>query len=214
MRLKSKIILIAIISAIVVGVALGVVFGVVMPKIKSVREEQRRVTKIEITDFPKLQYYVGDNADYSGLAIVIIRKNGETERVEYNSATASSFTITGFDSSKVVSAQKITVTYAGFSSAYHISVKEVPKPEPILTSISIDVMPKTQYKVGEWLDTDGGMIRKYYADGSYSDTMIIPQYISGWSKEVSNTPGTYTLTIEYKEGGVLKTTTYQITVSE
>lgn len=214
MRLKSKIILVAIIFAVVVGVALGVVFGVVMPKIKSVREEQRSIIKIEITDSPKIQYFVGDNVDYSGLAIAIIRKNGDSERVEYNSTNANKFSFSGFDSSKVVTSQKISVTYAGFTTAFYISVKEVPKPDPILTSIAIDVMPKTEYKVGEWLNTDGGMIMRYYADGTYSRTIIINQYVKGWSSEVSNTPGTYTLTVEYKEGGVLKTTTYQITVSE
>lgn len=207
---KKKKITIIVAVALALAVILGVCFGIVLPIVN----EGNQVSKVEVSKFPKLEYYVGDSADYSGLTIVLVRKNGRAEYVEYNADNQSLFSFSNFDSSKASSEQKITVEYNGFTCSYYITVKDFPRPSPVLESIGLSAMPKTEYKVGEWLNTDGGLILKSYSDGSTAYTVLINQYITGWNNEVSQTAGTYVLTVNYSEGGVLKKTTYTITVSE
>lgn len=191
-----------------------IVICIILSNTSKLIKEGKEIKQIYIEDFPKLQYYVGEEADYSGLSLAIVLKNGKIEYIQYNEETKKQIMIIGFDSTKATESKEITVQYKDISSTYYITIKEVPKPDPVLINIKIDVMPKTEYKVGEWLNTDGGMLIKEYNDGSTSRTIIINQYITGWDEVIEGGPGTYTLTINYKEGGVLKKTTYQITVKE
>ena len=191
-----------------------IIICITLSNVSKMIKEGKEIKQIYIDSFPKLQYYVGEEADYSGLSLALVLKNGDIEYIQYNEETKDEIIITGFDSKKATESKKITIQYEDVSSTYYISIKDVPKPDPVLINIKIDVMPKTEYKVGEWLNTEGGMLIKEYNDGSTSRTIIINQYISGWEEAVTGGPGTYTLTITYKEGGVLKKTTYDITIKE
>ena len=44
--------------------------------------------------------------------------------------------------------------------------------------------------------------------------MLINNYVYGFTNEVANTPGVYTLIVRYTENGVLQETSYTITVEE
>lgn len=173
-----------------------------------------QIDKVYVTAFPKLQYYVGEDADYSGLTIAISRRNGKIKYIEYNEENKNKFNFQGFDSSKPVEEQKIIVKYEEYSTVYYIVVKEIVKPTPVLINIKISVLPKTEYKLGEWLNTEGGIIQKEYSDGTTANTILINQYIIGWDEVVAGGVGTYTLTVKYKENGVIKKATYDIIVTE
>ena len=72
-------------------------------------------------------------------------------------------------------------------------------------------MPKTEYKVGERLDTSAGKFVCEYSDGSTIQFPLTNNYVYGW--ENVNGPGVYELTIRYTENGRLATCTYTITVN-
>ena len=211
----KRTLIIIIVAAIVLVALIATLITVSVMNKKADEEQGRNIQKIYISSWPeKLQYYVGEDANYDGLVIGLLKNNGSTENITYSEETKGEFSFTGFDSSKVTEEQTITVKYKDFTCKFYISVKEVPKPVPVLSSISIAVLPKTEYKVGEWLNTDGGVILKEYSDGTFASTVLINQYISGWEEAVEGGPGTYTLTVKYKENGVLKKTTFDITITE
>ena len=81
--------------------------------------------------------------------------------------------------------------------------------EPILVKISLAVMPKTEYKVGEVLDTSGGVILCQYSDGTIRRIDLTNNAVSGFH---SSAAGTYALTVKYTEKGVTAQTTYAISV--
>ena len=214
--LRDKKTLIIIIAAAVVLVAIiATVITLVVVNNKEAEETGRNIDNIYISSWPKkLQYYVGEEADYDGLVIGILKKNGSTETITYSEDTKDKLTFSGLDTSKAAEEQTVTIAYKDFTCKFYISVKEVPKPAPVLVGISIAEMPKTEYKVGEWLDLTGGMILKEYSDGTTARTIIIHNYVSGWNEAVEAGPGTHTLTVKYKENGVMKTTTYDVTITE
>lgn len=76
------------------------------------------VTGIEITTAPsKVQYLIGDTADWSGMVVKAKYDNGAAKAVD-----ASELTLTGFDSSVATDKQTITVTYKTFTATFDIKV--------------------------------------------------------------------------------------------
>lgn len=85
----------------------------------------------------------------------------------------------------------------------------------LLCDLSIETMPKTEYKVGEWLDTDAGMLLKHYTDGTTERTVMVNNYIiSGWEKAWEGGAGTYTMVCQYTENGITCRVAYDITITE
>ncbi|MBR2966790.1 MAG: bacterial Ig-like domain-containing protein [Clostridia bacterium] len=210
---KTKIVLIVLVAVLVVALIATAIAIVVANN--QAEQQGTNISKIYVSSWPtKLQYYVGEQADFSGLAIQVVRTNGKTTTVTYSEETKQHFSFAGFDSSKPTQEQTVTIFYKGATCKLYVAIKEVPKPAPVLVAISIDVMPKTEYKVGEWLNTSGGMLLKHYNDGTTVRTIIINSYISGWQEAYDSGVGTYTLTITFKENGVVQKTTYDITISE
>ncbi len=202
-KVDPKIILGAALALI--AVIAVIVLTVVLPAIEKHGQQIKSVSMTKTPD--KTVYLVGEEADYDGLRLTVTRNNGETFTVR-----AGDCEITGFDSSAVVDGLPITVSYHGFSMSYFIKVTELSKPAPILTGIKLETLPKTQYKMGEWLDTTGGVILREYKDGSISRINLTNQDVFGF--EAVNAPGTYTLTVKYKEAGIIAQTTYTITVTK
>ena len=215
LNLHDKKTLIILISSIAALVAIIVTVIVLLVGGAKDGEVPANTTEIFVSTPPtKLHYYVGESAEFDGLTIKVCKSNGKSYDVVYSEETKAHFNFLGFDSSKPYEEQKITVEYGGFSCYYYIVIKEIPKPAPVLVSISIDEMPKTEYKVREWIDLSSGMLRLHYSDGSSKRTIIMPSYISGWDEAFEAGVGTYTLTVKYKEGGVLKSTTFDVTIVE
>ena len=171
--------------------------------------EGNRIDCIIILSMPeKVVYYEGDEFDSTGLSLGLVRKNGKMEEIDLSACT-----ISGFDSSKPVDSQRITVRYQDTSISFSVIVYDVLKPAPVLASISLERLPqKTEYKLGERLSTSGGVILCEYQDGSTFRISLVNGYVYGYSKITE--PGEYQLTVKYKENGIVATCTFTITVTE
>jgi len=136
---------------------------------------------------------------------VVTRNNGETFTVR-----AGKCKLTGFDSSKAGFC-RVQVEYEGVVSEFSVEIKEPPRPTPALKSITLEKLPKTEYKLGEGLDTTGGVILCEYVDGSVFRVNLTNHSVYGYGN--ISVPGTYELTVKYLENGVIAETTYTITVT-
>lgn len=192
-------------TLVLIVVLAVIVWTVVIP---TVEKNGQMINSISITKLPdKLDYMVGEGPDYDGLRVQVTRNNGETFTVR-----ADKCFITGFDSSVAMEGQPIKVVYEGKSATFSINIKEKPKPTPALKGISIEKLPdKTEYKLGEGLDTTGGIILCEFVDGSVLHVNLTNGNVAGFS--AINAPGTYDLYVEYVDNGILATTTYTITVT-
>ncbi|MEE1065750.1 MAG: bacterial Ig-like domain-containing protein, partial [Acutalibacteraceae bacterium] len=85
----------------------------------------------------KASYYIGDEADYTGLVLTATYSNGTTAEI------TEGYTVTGFDS-QTTGVKNLTVTYSGYTAKFDVNVKAIE-----LVSIEI-VTPaeKTEYFVG------------------------------------------------------------------
>ncbi len=200
-KLDPKVIL-GIVLGIVV-VAAVIVLTVVLP---AIQEHGQQINNITVSTLPeKTIYLIGEEVNYDGMRVRVTRNNGETFTVRANKCE-----LTGFDS-EAAGAKTITVEYQGFIATFSVNVQEPPKPTPVLKGIKLVEMPKTEYKTGEWLDTNGGVILCEYVDGSEYRVSLVNSYIFGW--EDVKGPGKYTLTVKYIENGIIAETTYDITVT-
>lgn len=82
----------------------------------------------------------------------------------------------------------------------------------VLESIAVTTPPaKTTYTVGEKLDLDGLAVTATYSDAT---TKAVTGYTADPADDSTlDTAGTVTVTISYTEGGVTKTTTFDVTVN-
>ena len=191
------------VMAVLVVVAV-LALTVFLPAVEDIGHE---IKEIAITSIPnKTVYLIGEELNYDGLCVTVTRKNGETFIVR-----ADKCVIGGFDT-REAGYKTVIVDYEGFSTSFSIKVETPPRPTPTLTSITFETLPKTEYKVGEWLDTTGGVLLCKYADGSELYLDLINSYVFGFV-DVDG-PGEYVLTVKYMENGTLAETTYTITVTE
>lgn len=171
------------------------------------------ITSFYITSQPnKLEYYVGEDAVYSGLRVVV--RSGEDELVVNYDDDPESFTITGFDSSAPVEEQIITVECRGFKDTFNIQILETEMGQARLIGISLSGMPRTLYQKGESFDTTGGIICAEYSDGTYKYTDLTMKHIFGFGA-IANTPGTHQVKIKFSDGnGGYAETTFEVTITE
>lgn len=214
-RTNKKLLLIVGAAILAIAVIVGVIS--LLPKDVLSGANGDEIKGIYLVSAPsKTKYYLGQSADYSGLEIQVLKNNGDSEIIAYSEQNANLFEISGFSTDLTTDKQVVTVKYEGFTCAFNISVVEQQKPTPVLAAISIHTMPKTVYSLsaGDWLDVSSGMILKEYTDGSTSLDVILYQYVVGWQEAYDRGVGTHTLTIEFVENGVLKTTTFDVTIIE
>ena len=188
--------------------------GVLGGLLGSGSDEQTPVLKsFYISSEPsKKSYYVGDDVNYSGLEIYLRGENLTQYYVSYDEAP-DDFKISGFDSSAPAEKQTITVEYGGFTDTFVVEIKELPVAQPTLTDIHLDPMPKTEYKLGEPFTIKDAMIVCTYSDGSTKSVALELNHLSGFSA-IKNGVGTYTITVKYRENGIVAQTTYTVTVTE
>ena len=172
------------------------------------------VSQISIVSKPvKLVYYVGDYADYTGLAINVTGSQSEKIVVNYLDET-DRFTITGFDSSAPAEEQVITVECDGQKVTFTITILALPDNSVKLDHIYIDPLPKTEYKVGESLNLSGAKLIVVYSDGTEVEKYLTAKHISGFNA-IKNTPGVHELTVRYfDDNGQDAETTLTITITE
>lgn len=192
--------------SIVAGVILVAVLTLTLI-LPAIERNGQELDGIMISATPdKTVYLVGEEANYDGLRITVTRKNGETFTVR-----ATDCQITGFDSSAEGSVC-INVKYEGFDAAFYIKVEEPPRVVPAISGIRLETLPKTEYKLGEPLDTTGGIIICEYVDGTTAKLNLVNSFVSGYGD--IDKPGEYELTVKYVENGIVCRTTYKIVVTE
>lgn len=201
---KKKIIL------IVVAVLLVLILAAVAAVFFLLRggEEPPKEPTFEIASAPdNITYYVGDFPVWTGLEMLLTTAEGNSVTLKPDNCN-----ITGFDSSAPAKNQVITVTYKEYSATFTINILD-PSERPaagMFTSLSFKTKPKTQYKVGESLSVEGGVLIKHYDSGETREMKLTSDMVYSFD---SSKPGTYKLTIHHMEDAELATLTYDITVT-
>lgn len=171
------------------------------------------VTGISIATAPnKVEYFVGDAPDYTGLSVTLSSGRGSERRYyDYNPEV---FTITGFDSSEVNEALEVTVEVNGYKTSFTVKIQPVPEVGVTLVGITLKSLPtKTNYVLGDVFDPRGGVILAEYSDGTTVEVELQRNNVSGFS--YIETPGEHTLIIKYfDDNGGYAETTLTITVTE
>ena len=164
--------------------------------LQSEKPENITLTKIEIKTLPtKTEYFVGDTLDTTGLTLTATYSDGSTETVD-SGFTCSPTTLS------FAGNQSVTVTYAGKTCTFQVTVKAVE-----LTKIEVKTPPtKTEYFVGDTLDTTGLTLTATYNDGS-TETVDSGFTCSPTTLSIAGKPG---ITVSY--GG--KTCVFLVTVKE
>ena len=128
----------------------------------------------------KLNYYVGEEFDSTGIEVTAVYENGESEII-------SDYQISGFDSTAGI--KIITISYKGISDTFEVEVVEKPV---IVSSIAILQGPdKTTYHLGEHLDTTGLVIIGICNNGTVK---TIENYTTS---EISKEIGEQVITVTY-----------------
>ena len=153
------------------------------------------VMSISLATMPyKTTFSEGDYLDAAGLSIVAHMSNG-TERVVNAGYQLSPTQFTQ------IGPQYVTVIYGGQSCTFPVVVQSF---EQSITGIGMVSLPfKTEYNVGDYLDTSGLVFRVYTQDGYKdlnTDFVCEPMVLSN--------SGSQTITLIYKN----KTCTFNVTV--
>lgn len=209
---KKKIILIVALLLVVV-IALAVVIGISI-KNKEIEEQNKAIKGIAISTVPKLEYYVGDEFDPTGLQIQVVTEHSYYSK--FISYPHADITVSGFDSSVAVEKQPITVKYKEYTATFYVTIKEPPVAKPRLQAIEVyDFI--TTYTLSDWNtygpNVRGGKITCIYSDGSVEGGVYLKaSYIYGWKP--LDAPGTTEITVKYSDGITSVETTVTITVTE
>ncbi|MBQ9383133.1 MAG: bacterial Ig-like domain-containing protein [Ruminiclostridium sp.] len=162
----------------------------------TVDEDFSEVVSISIKDTPKTVYYVGETLDVTGGSIFVTYDDDSKETIAMTAGMISGFT------TEEAGTYTVTVTYAGFTASYDITVKE-----DTVTGIAMTSLPKTSYFIGDEIDLAGAEITVTYASGREEITAVTSDMVSGFDTAAG---GAFTVTVTYKGF----TDTFGITVSE
>ena len=215
---KKKKLTIIIIAASALLLAALITTGIILYVNYSneIDEEGKNIETVYISEYPTVrEYYVGDpTPDYSGLKLGITLKNGTSHFVEYNQEeNASEFSFSGFYTSVPNDEQKIILNYKGHDCEFYVSVLPRPEPIPVMSGISMETLPKTQYVLGEALNVSGGVILIEYINHAPLRVNLTPSNVFGFEKAMAEGAGNHELEVLYEdESGMFKTTTYTITI--
>ena len=133
-------------------------------------------------------------------------------KVTVNPPTTTDLTVTPSTQKQIFAEQD--------NAYYRVEVEAVDMTKlKLLADIYIETMPKTEYQVGEWLSTNGGVLMVQYTDGTYMRHNMSNQDVYGFvtnaetEAKVTDNPGRYPLTVNYTENGITARTSYWITVT-
>ena len=160
----------------------------------TINVKKEEVTSLTIATQPtKTNYYVGDTLNTAGLTLKAAYNNGTTQTITGGfTCTPTVLTSAG--------AQTVTVNYGGKTATFTVNVQDV-----TLSGIAIASNPtKTNYYVGDTLDTTGLKLTATYNNGT---TQTITSGFTCTPTALS-TAGVQTVTVNY--GG--KTATFTVNV--
>lgn len=156
-------------------------------------------SSVAVTHAPtKTTYNVGETFDPTGLVVTATYADGTTEDVT-DGCTFSPTVMAASTTAVTIKYQRAGVTV---TTTQAVTVLE-------MSSISVTTAPtKTAYKYGEKFSSAGMVITAKYSDNA-------TRVVTGWTYSPTGALGlsNTTITITYAEGGVSKTCTQAITVS-
>ena len=163
----------------------------------TVQVEQATVCAVRIESLPyKQEYTEGDELDPTGLTLRIEFTNG-TSVIDGDGFTLSPMKL------NTVGSQTVTVEYENYSCSFSVLVKEE---EERVVGVTVMTLPaKREYKVGEWINTQGLTLQVITNKNKTSEVS------TGFScsPQVFDTPGLQTVTVTYGE----QTTSFTVTVT-
>jgi len=210
---KKKIILIVLAVVLVLAIAIAAALLLLGGS------ETPTETTFTIQSLPeKTAYYVGDVPDWSGLEVALTTPEGNTVILKPNNCAFS-----GFNSSAPTQNQVITVQYKEYTTTFTISILD-PADKPVdkqfTGKMSFKTLPKTNYKVGESLSIEGGVLLMEYADGSKEEMALTEYMLDGFlidgnlvSSFVTTKAGKFTVQVSYLEDVKWAYAYYEITVT-
>ncbi len=156
------------------------------------------ITRLAVRTMPaKTAYTIGEMLSMKGFSMWAYFDNG-TRQIITNSYVYTPKILNN------VGTQNITVTYLGNSTSFDVTVTD---PTPIVTGITVARGPvRTNYVIGDALETAGVSITIQYSDGKTETIM------NGFKCSPTNliTAGKQTVTVTYKGF----TTSFEVNVSE
>lgn len=156
-----------------------------------------KVVSISVDAMPSTtRYQVGDSLNLSGMRLQVNYDNGSSEIVSQGyTGSPSVFNEAG--------TQTVTISYGGAVCYFYVTVENK---EAVVDGIGVVTLPKkTQYKVGDNLETEGLSIRAYSGNTHF----VISSGLD-CSPTVLNTAGSQTITVTYAG----KTCTFTVKVAE
>lgn len=158
--------------------------------------------KIAVTTPPsKINYKAGEQLSLNGIVVTATYNSGKTENV------TSQCTFTPSDNTVIYeSTTKIDIAYGVKNTSQPITVTRV------LSSITLTSQPTTlTYQQGATLNLSGMVVQANYNSGAKQNVTGYTTSPAAGSK--LNTLGSNSVTVSYSEGGVTKTTSFNITVN-
>ena len=150
-----------------------------------VLEKEKVLESIEVTkQATKLDYYIGESLNISGLEVRGIYSDGSSKL-----ELVTLENITGFDSGEI-GIKNLTITIDGKIATYDIEVLEE---EALLEDLElVNLADKLNYFIEEELDITGLEVRGIYSDGTSKVEEVILENITGFD---SSKIGKQTLTV-------------------
>lgn len=208
---QTKIILIAVAALLAVALIVGIVF--LVSSIVKDGEDKKENTKIQISTFPKIEYYVGEKFDATGLKIQVLTGNNDTSYIV--SYPDSNLKISGFDSSQPGEVI-MSVTYKECSTTLKVTIKEYPAASTTVLE-SIRLSDNMSYSLRLWKlygpNFDKFQLILTYSDGSEVEIPMSSNYCSGIDRSITEA-GTTQFTITYSDGATTVSTTVTVTITE
>ena len=162
----------------------------------TVKVTEPTITSVSIASLPdKLEYTEGDSLDPKGLSLFVRYSNGMTVTDD------EGFTLSPTKLDKP-GTQTVTVTYQDNTCTFPVVVNEA---KEVVEAITLTSLPaKRDYKLGEWLDTQGMVLQVITNKGNRSEVS------TGFtcSPQVLDKAGVQTVTVTYQD----KTTSFSVTV--
>ncbi len=152
------------------------------------------VDSITVTSPDKTTYFVGEELVLDGMTVTAKYNNGTENTVDAYTVDPAVLNTVG--------TVTVTVTYEGKTATFNVTVKKAPS---VLESITVIAPAKTEYTVGDTLDTMGMIVIANYIDGTTAD---VTEYTVDTT--VLDTVGIITVTVTYNG----MTDTFNVTVSE
>ncbi len=156
------------------------------------------LVSIAVTQQPtKIEYVVGQSANYSGIVITATYADASTEVIPF-----SALVFSGFNSSMPAVDQVITVTYGGQTTTFmiHIIARAI-------LSINVQSYPQVTYLVGEEANWSGLAVVAVYNDNTTEAIDFAELTLEGYNSAVA---GTVTITVTY----LTFSTTFTVNITE